>query len=349
MTKVDLKSMDREELSRFVLSLSQPKFRAKQIADFLRRGVSSFEEMHTLPAALRKILEERAFLNQLTVERKLISRLDGTVKYLFRLMDGECVETVLMRYHHGNTVCISSQVGCRMGCSFCASTIGGKVRDLTPSEMEEQVRMAALDTGERVDNVVVMGIGEPFDNFDNLLKFLYNVNDPERLGIGMRHITVSTCGVIPGIRRLMEEELQLTLAISLHAADSEQRSRIMPVNARYPLPELMDVCREYQRKTGRRMTYEFALISGVNDDSETAKRLAALLKGQLCHVNLIPVNPVKERGFSVPSAERIAQFQAVLEQHRIPATVRRTLGADINASCGQLRRQTKQRGDELAK
>ncbi len=349
MTKVDLKSMDREELSRFVLSLSQPKFRAKQIADFLRRGVSSFEEMHTLPAALRKILEERAFLNQLTVERKLISRLDGTVKYLFRLMDGECVETVLMRYHHGNTVCISSQVGCRMGCSFCASTIGGKVRDLTPSEMEEQVRMAALDTGERVDNIVVMGIGEPFDNFDNLLKFLYNVNDPERLGIGMRHITVSTCGVIPGIRRLMEEELQLTLAISLHAADSEQRSRIMPVNARYPLPELMDVCREYQRKTGRRMTYEFALISGVNDDSETAKRLAALLKGQLCHVNLIPVNPVKERGFSVPSAERIAQFQAVLEQHRIPATVRRTLGADINASCGQLRRQTKQRGDELAK
>lgn len=349
MTKVDLKSMDREELSRFVLSLSQPKFRAKQIADFLRRGVSSFEEMHTLPAALRKILEERAFLNQLTVERKLISRLDGTVKYLFRLMDGECVETVLMRYHHGNTVCISSQVGCRMGCSFCASTIGGKVRDLTPSEMEEQVRMAALDTGERVDNIVVMGIGEPFDNFDNLLKFLYNVNDPERLGIGMRHITVSTCGVIPGIRRLMEEELQLTLAISLHAADSEQRSRIMPVNARYPLPELMDVCREYQRKTGRRMTYEFALISGVNDDSETAKRLAALLKGQLCHVNLIPVNPVKERGFSVPSAERITQFQAVLEQHRIPATVRRTLGADINASCGQLRRQTKQRGDELAK
>lgn len=349
MTKVDLKSMDREELSRFVLSLSQPKFRAKQIADFLRRGVSSFEEMHTLPVALRKILEERAFLNQLTVERKLISRLDGTVKYLFRLMDGECVETVLMRYHHGNTVCISSQVGCRMGCSFCASTIGGKVRDLTPSEMEEQVRMAALDTGERVDNIVVMGIGEPFDNFDNLLKFLYNVNDPERLGIGMRHITVSTCGVIPGIRRLMEEELQLTLAISLHAADSEQRSRIMPVNARYPLPELMDVCREYQRKTGRRMTYEFALISGVNDDSETAKRLAALLKGQLCHVNLIPVNPVKERGFSVPSAERIAQFQAVLEQHRIPATVRRTLGADINASCGQLRRQTKQRGDELAK
>ena len=343
MTKVDLKSMDREELSRFVLSLSQPKFRAKQIADFLRRGVSSFEEMHTLPAALRKILEERAFLNQLTVERKLISRLDGTVKYLFRLMDGECVETVLMRYHHGNTVCISSQVGCRMGCSFCASTIGGKVRDLTPSEMEEQVRMAALDTGERVDNVVVMGIGEPFDNFDNLLKFLYNVNDPERLGIGMRHITVSTCGVIPGIRRLMEEELQLTLAISLHAADSEQRSRIMPVNARYPLPELMDVCREYQRKTGRRMTYEFALISGVNDDSETAKRLSALLKGQLCHVNLIPVNPVKERGFSVPSAERIAQFQAVLEQHRIPATVRRTLGADINASCGQLRRQTERR------
>lgn len=349
MTKVDLKSLSGEELSRFIVSLGQPKFRAKQISDFLKRGVSSFEEMHTLPAALRERLEATAFLNRLEIERKLVSKLDGTIKYLFRLMDGECVETVLMRYHHGNTACISSQVGCRMGCSFCASTIGGKVRDLSPSEMEEQVRMVALDTGERVDNVVVMGIGEPFDNFDNLLKFLYHINDPERLGIGMRHITVSTCGVIPGIRRLMEEELQLTLAISLHAADSAQRSEIMPVNRRYPLPELMEVCREYQRRTGRRMTYEFALISGVNDDPETAKKLVALLRGQLCHVNLIPVNPVRERAFSVPAAEQIAQFQKILEDHHIPATVRRTLGADINASCGQLRRKARQKGDEPTK
>ena len=333
----DLKSKTLPELTDFLKSMGQPAFRGKQVFTWLHRGVRSFEEMTNLPKALRDQLAACCVITAPTVARKQVSALDGTRKYLWELSDGNCIETVLMQYHHGNTVCISSQVGCRMGCAFCASTIAGKVRDLTPSEMLDQVLFTQLDSGLEISNIVLMGIGEPMDNLDNVLRFLELVNHPDGLNIGMRHISLSTCGVIPGIRRLAELGLQLTLSVSLHAPDSETRSKIMPVNRAYDVEQLFDACHDYFQKTGRRISFEYAMIDGVNDHDWQADLIAQKLRGMPGHVNLIPLNDVAESPFK-PS-RRIESFQKRLESHHITATVRRSLGGDIDASCGQLRRK----------
>ena len=333
----DIKSMTQQELARFLKELGEPAFRAKQVFTWLHRGVTSFEDMTNLSKPLREKLAERCFITAPTVARKQESRLDGTIKYLWELFDGNCIETVLMQYHHGNTVCISSQVGCRMGCAFCASTIAGKVRDLRPSEMLDQVLFTQLDSGREVSNIVLMGIGEPLDNMENVLRFLELVNHPDGMNIGMRHISLSTCGVVPGIDALAEKELQLTLSVSLHAPDSETRSRIMPVNRAYDVELLFDACHRYFQRTGRRISFEYAMIDGVNDNDWQADLIAKKLRGMPGHVNLIPLNDVVESPYK-PS-RRIAAFQKRLESHGVTATVRRSLGGDIDASCGQLRRK----------
>ena len=333
----DIKSMTQQELARFLKELGEPAFRAKQVFTWLHRGVTSFEDMTNLSKPLREKLAERCFITAPTVARKQESRLDGTIKYLWELSDGNCIETVLMQYHHGNTVCISSQVGCRMGCAFCASTIAGKVRDLRPSEMLDQVLFTQLDSGREVSNIVLMGIGEPLDNMENVLRFLELVNHPDGMSIGMRHISLSTCGVVPGIDALAEKELQLTLSVSLHAPDSETRSRIMPVNRAYDVELLFDACHRYFQRTGRRISFEYAMIDGVNDNDWQADLIAKKLRGMPGHVNLIPLNDVVESPYK-PS-RRIAAFQKRLESHGVTATVRRSLGGDIDASCGQLRRK----------
>ena len=334
---IDVKSMTLEELGDLLAALGEPSFRAKQVFAWLHRGVPSFDAMTNLPKSLREKLTQQCVLTPPKAARKQVSAQDGTVKYLWELADDNCVESVLMRYHHGNTVCISSQVGCRMGCAFCASTIAGKVRDLTPAEMLDQVLFTQLDSGAEISNIVLMGIGEPMDNLDNVLRFLELVNHPEGMHIGMRHISLSTCGVIPGIRRLAELELQLTLSVSLHAPDSETRSKIMPVNRAYDVEELFAACHDYFRKTGRRISFEYAMIDGVNDHDWQADRIAQKLRGMPGHVNLIPLNDVVESPYK-PS-RRLAAFQKRLESHGITATVRRSLGGDIDASCGQLRRR----------
>ena len=333
----DIKSMTQQELSAFLKGLGEPSFRAKQIFSWLHRGVTSFEDMTNLSKPLRETLAERCFITAPTVARRQESRLDGTIKYLWELSDGNCIETVLMQYHHGNTVCISSQVGCRMGCAFCASTIAGKVRDLRPSEMLDQVLFTQLDAGREVSNIVLMGIGEPLDNMDNVLRFLELVNHPDGMHIGMRHISLSTCGVVPGIDALAEKQLQLTLSVSLHAPDSETRSRIMPVNRAYDVELLFDACHRYFEKTGRRISFEYAMIDGVNDNDWQADLIAKKLRGMPGHVNLIPLNDVVESPYK-PS-RRVAAFQKRLESHGVTATVRRSLGGDIDASCGLLRRK----------
>ena len=333
----DIKSMTQQELARFLKELGEPAFRAKQVFTWLHRGVTSFEDMTNLSKPLREKLAERCFITAPMVARKQESRLDGTIKYLWELSDGNCIETVLMQYHHGNTVCISSQVGCRMGCAFCASTIAGKVRDLRPSEMLDQVLFTQLDSGREVSNIVLMGIGEPLDNMENVLRFLELVNHPDGMNIGMRHISLSTCGVVPGIDALAEKELQLTLSVSLHAPDSETRSRIMPVNRAYDVELLFDACHRYFQRTGRRISFEYAMIDGVNDNDWQADLIAKKLRGMPGHVNLIPLNEVVESPYK-PS-RRIAAFQKRLESHGVTATVRRSLGGDIDASCGQLRRK----------
>ena len=333
----DIKSMTQQELACFLKELGEPAFRAKQVFTWLHRGVTSFEDMTNLSKPLREKLAERCFITAPTVARKQESRLDGTIKYLWELSDGNCIETVLMQYHHGNTVCISSQVGCRMGCAFCASTIAGKVRDLHPSEMLDQVLFTQLDSGREVSNIVLMGIGEPLDNMENVLRFLELVNHPDGMNIGMRHISLSTCGVVPGIDALAEKELQLTLSVSLHAPDSETRSRIMPVNRAYDVELLFDACHRYFQRTGRRISFEYAMIDGVNDNDWQADLIAKKLRGMPGHVNLIPLNDVVESPYK-PS-RRIAAFQKRLESHGVTATVRRSLGGDIDASCGQLRRK----------
>ena len=304
----------------------------------MHRGARSFEEMTNLSKALRLRLAERYELTAPTAVRKLVSKKDGTIKYLWRLSDGNCVESVLMQYHHGNTVCISSEVGCAMGCAFCASTRGGLVRRLTPSEMLDQVLFTQLDSGLPVSNIVLMGIGEPLDNYDTVLRFLELVNSPEGMNIGMRHISLSTCGLVERIDRLAEENLQLTLSVSLHAPTDEIRSTIMPVNRRYNVQTLLAACKRYFEKTGRRISFEYAMIRGVNDTPEMAKLLASRLRGIAAHVNLIPLNDIPESPLKPSYPEVVQTFQNILEQHGIPATVRRTLGSDINASCGQLRR-----------
>lgn len=333
----DIKSMTLNEMTRFVGELGEPAFRGKQIFHWLHRGARSFEEMSDLSKPLREKLSEAAFITAPVVERKQVSALDGTVKYLWRLRDGNCVETVLMRYHHGNTVCISSQVGCRMGCAFCASTIGGKIRDLTPAEMLDQVLFTQIDSGLEISNIVLMGIGEPLDNMTTVLRFLELVNSPEGMNIGMRHISLSTCGLTEQIDKLAQLRLQLTLSVSLHAPDDETRSKIMPVNRSVGVEKLFACCKRYFEITGRRISYEYAMIDGVNDHDWQADLLADHLKGMPGHVNLIPLNEVAESPFH-PS-RRIREFQQRLEGQGIAVTVRRKLGGDIDASCGQLRRK----------
>ena len=336
----DIKSMTQEELGSFLKSLGQPAFRAKQVFTWLHRGVTSFDEMTNLPKTLREQLAQTCHITVPFVARRQESKLDGTIKYLWELADGSCIETVLMQYYHGNTVCISSQVGCRMGCAFCASTIAGKVRDLTASEMLDQVLFTQLDSGREISNIVLMGIGEPLDNRDNVRRFLELVNHPDGLHIGMRHISLSTCGIVPGIEWLAEQDLQLTLSVSLHAPDSETRSRIMPVNRAFDVEELYAACHRYFKKTGRRISFEYAMIDGVNDHDWQADLIAQKLRGMPGHVNLIPLNDVAESPFK-PS-RRVAAFQKRLESHGVTATVRRSLGGDIDASCGQLRRKVMQ-------
>ena len=340
----DLKSMTLEEMTAALKAMGQPSFRGKQVFTWLHRGVTSFDEMTNLPKDLRDKLKSEFTLTVPKVARKQISKQDGTIKYLWELSDGNCIESVLMRYHHGNTVCISSQVGCRMGCAFCASTVAGKVRDLTPAEMLDQVLFTQLDSGLEISNIVLMGIGEPMDNLDTVLRFLELVNHPDGMNIGMRHISLSTCGVIPGIRRLADLGLQVTLSVSLHAPDSETRSKIMPVNRAYDVEKLFDACHDYFKKTGRRISFEYAMIDGVNDQDWQADLIAAKLKGMPGHVNLIPLNDVVESPFK-PS-RRIAAFQKRLESHGITATVRRSLGGDIDASCGQLRRKAMEEAEK---
>ena len=334
---VDIKSMTLEELTEWLKEQGEPAFRAKQVFQWLYRGVTSFEEMSNLSKPLRQKLNNSCYITAPKIARKQVSALDGTIKYLWELGDGNCIETVLMRYKHGNTVCISCQVGCRMGCAFCASTLAGKVRDLTPAEMIDQVLFTQLDSGVPVSNIVLMGIGEPLDNYDTVMKFLQLVNSPDGMNIGMRHISLSTCGLTDKIDKLARLGLQLTLSVSLHAPDDETRSKIMPVNRAVGVEKLMDTCRRYFQTTGRRISYEYAMIDGVNDSDAQADLLAKLLRGQPGHVNLIPLNEVEES--PLKPSKRVAAFQKRLESHGITATVRRKLGGDIDASCGQLRRK----------
>ena len=337
--KQDIKSMTLAELQDAFAALGEPKFRAKQVFAWLHRGAVSFEAMTNLSKPLREALDSLYFINKPTVARKQISRLDGTIKYLWRLRDGNCVESVVMQYHHGNTVCISSEVGCPMGCKFCASTIGGLVRRLEPSELLDQVLFSQLDSGLAISNIVLMGIGEPLDNFDNVMRFLELVNSPDGMNIGMRHISLSTCGLVDKIEQLAERDLQLTLSVSLHSPDDESRSKIMPVNRRWPVDTLLSACRDYFAKTGRRISFEYTMIDGVSDSPEQAQLLAKKLAGMGAHVNMIPLNNVTESGLHTSSKQAIHRFQTILEENGITATLRRTLGSDIDASCGQLRRK----------
>lgn len=337
--KTDLKDLSFDELEMFLTRLGEPKFRAKQIFSWLHTPVESFDEMTNISKSTREKLSEVSFVSKLKIREKYVSKIDGTVKYLFELEDGNCIESVIMRYKHGITVCISSQVGCRMGCRFCASTIGGLYRSLTAGEILNQVLFAQKDIGERISNIVMMGIGEPLDNYDNVIKFLRNVNDEHGINIGYRHISLSTSGVVDKIYKLAEENIPLTLSVSLHAPNNEIRSSIMPANNKYPVEQLLKACRDYIKATTRRISFEYSLISGVNDSYENAKELASILRGMLCHVNLIPVNKVEEREYVKSSGENIRKFQKTLQDFGINATVRRELGSDISASCGQLRKK----------
>ncbi len=335
--KSDLLSMFPEELGELVTELGQPKYRGKQIFEGLYKGKRNFDEFTTLPKDFKSKLSENAYIPTAKIKRKLVSKIDGTVKYLYELHDGETVESVFMRYHHGNTMCISTQVGCRMGCAFCASTKAGLVRSLAPSEMLLQITEAQKDLNERVSNIVLMGMGEPLDNYDNVIKFLKLVNLEGGLNIGLRHISLSTCGLVDKIYKLADEELPITLSVSLHASDDETRKSTMPIAKRYTIDELLKACKYFLDKTGRRISFEYALISGVNDSKEDAHKLAKLLTGMLCHINLIPVNPIKEKNFKRSEKNAIKVFTDTIETYKISVTVRRELGADINASCGQLR------------
>ena len=339
-----LKSMTIPEIGVILKELGQPAFRAKQVYSWLHKGVRSYEEMTNLPKALRDTLQEKYPICAPKVVRKQESQKDGTIKYLWELSDGNCVETVLMRYHYGNTVCISPEVGCKMGCAFCASTLGGLVRQLQPYEMLDQVLFTQVDSGLPVSHIVLMGIGEPLDNLPNVLRFLELVNSEEGMNISMRHISLSTCGLVPKIDELAEHKLQISLAISLHGPNNEIRNKIMPVNKAYPVEELIAACRRYYDKTSRRIHFEYAMINGLNDGAEQAKELLVLLKGLPAHVNLIPLNHVEESPLKPSTKAAVAAFQNILEQGGVTATVRRTLGSDIDASCGQLRRKyTQQR------
>ena len=336
---MNLKSLTQPELADILKELGQPKFRAKQVYTWLHKGVRSYDEMTNLPKNLRDALAEKHPIHVPKVVRKQESSRDGTIKYLWELADGNCVETVLMRYHYGNTVCISTEVGCRMGCAFCASTLGGLVRRLEPYEMLDQVLFTQIDSGLPVSHIVLMGIGEPLDNFDNVMRFLELVNSPDGMNISMRHISLSTCGLVPKIDELAQRKLQISLAISLHGPNDEIRNKIMPVNKAYPIDVLLEACRRYYQATSRRIHFEYAMIDGVNDSEGCAKELLRRLKGLPAHVNLIPLNHVEESPLKPSSKAAVAKFQKTLEDGGVTATVRRTLGGDIDASCGQLRRK----------
>ena len=336
---MNLKNMTQAELAALLKELGQPAFRAKQVYTWLHKGVRSYNEMTNLPKGLRDQLAEKYPICAPKVVRKQESKKDGTIKYLWQLSDGNCVETVLMRYNYGNTVCISTEVGCAMGCAFCASTIGGLVRRLEPFEMLDEVLFTQIDSGLPISRIVLMGIGEPLDNFDNVLRFLELVNSEAGMNISMRHISLSTCGLVPKIDALAEKKLQISLAISLHGPNNEIRGKIMPVNKAYPMEQLLDACRRYFAATGRRIHFEYAMIDGVNDREEDAREILRRMKGLPAHFNLIPLNHVEESPLKPSSKAAVAAFQKILEDGGITATVRRTLGGDIDASCGQLRRK----------
>ncbi len=341
LDKRDIKSRSLDELKEEFTALGLQSFRAKQVYSWLHeKQVLTFDEMTNLSAKHRELLDNEYYINSLEVERKLVSAIDGTIKFLYRLRDGEFVESVFMRYKHGNSLCISTQVGCRMGCKFCASTLLGLKRNLEPSEMLDEIYTAQRETGEKVSSIVLMGIGEPLDNFDNVLKFLSILSSAEGMNLSLRHVSLSTCGLVDKINKLAEYKLGLTLSISLHAPNNEIRSQTMPINSKWNIEQLLSACRDYFEKTGRRISFEYALISGVNDSDECALELAQRLSGMISHVNLIPVNAVKERGFVRSSKQRIKRFIEVLEKNGVNATVRRELGSDINAACGQLRRDS---------
>ncbi len=335
----DILSMLPEEIEQDFLTLGEPKYRAKQVFTWLGRGVRDFDGMTDLPKSLRDKLKAEYDLYKPVVLSKLVSKIDGTIKYLWELSDGNAVETVVMSYKHGNTVCVSSQVGCRQGCAFCASTIGGLVRCLKPSEILDEVMFSQIDSGKPISNIVLMGIGEPLDNFDNVMRFLELVNNPQGMNIGMRNISLSTCGITEKFDALAEKNLQLTLSVSLHAPDDETRSRIMPANRGRGVDELMDCCKKYYEKTGRRISFEYAMIDGVNDTEYHARLLAQRAKSVCAHVNLIPLNHVEEREFKPSTAGHMKAFIKILEENGINVTVRRKLGSDVDASCGQLRRK----------
>lgn len=342
MEKIDIRSYELDELSDFLDNYNQPKFRAKQIFKWLQSGIDSFDQMTNIPNDLKEILKNECYLANVKIVKKFVSKLDGTIKYVYELFDGEYIESVVMKYEHGYTVCISTQVGCRMGCSFCASGIDGLCRNLTASEMIAQITMANIDNNIRVSNVVMMGMGEPLDNFENSVKFLKLISHSDGLNIGLRHISLSTSGVVSGIKKLTEYNFPITLSISLHAPNDEIRNSIMKINKKWNVNELLKACKEYQKVTTRRISFEYAMINGVNDSDECADELAKILKGILCHVNLIPANPVKENSFVKSSQNKIIHFKERLISKGINATVRRTLGADIDASCGQLRKRAKE-------
>ena len=334
----DIKSLNYDELVTYMAGLGEKKFRASQLYQWMHEKLAdSFDECTNISNALRQKLKETSEYVCLEPVRVQHSKLDGTEKYLFRLSDGNYVESVLMKYHHGNSVCISSQVGCRMGCRFCASTLDGCVRNLTPSEMLDQIYTIQKISGERVDNVVVMGSGEPMDNFDNIIRFLSLLNSEQGLNISARNITVSTCGIVPKIIELADKKLQITLAISLHAPNDELRKTMMPIANKYSIEEIMEACRYYLKQTNRRISFEYSLVKDVNDTEECAQQLISLVKGMNCHINLIPVNPIKERDFVQTGKKAVERFKRVLEKNRINVTIRREMGRDINGACGQLR------------
>lgn len=342
----DIKSLSINELEQVLADFGEPKYRAKQIFQWIhKKYVNSFDEMLNLSKDLRQKLKENYYISCSAIEKKLISCYDSTVKYLFSLNDGEYVEAVLMSYHHGYSACISTQAGCKMGCTFCATGQGGFRRNLTAGEMLSQLQTMEKDRGVRISNVVLMGMGEPLDNFDNVVRFLRLVSSADGMNIGMRHLALSSCGLADKIRQLAELKLQITLSISLHAPNDEIRNRTMPVNKRFPIDELLSACREYIEKTGRRITFEYAMIDGVNDSLDCARELASRLRGMLCHINLIPVNEVDKTGYKKSGKKSLNAFCAYLNNHGITATIRRTLGSDINASCGQLRGKAKETTD----
>ncbi len=336
--KVNLLDYTIDELKGLLEGMGQQKFRAKQVFEWLHKGVKDIDEMTNLSKPLRQSLGDASYIGKLEILDKLVSEIDGTVKYLFKLDDGNAVESVLMEYKHGLTVCLSSQVGCRMGCKFCASTGIGFVRNLSAGEMLDQVLSIQKDSGERIGNIVIMGIGEPLDNYKNVVKFLRLVNDPAGLNIGSRHMTISTCGLVPELIKLSKENMQINVSISLHAPNDNIRSEIMPVNKKYPIDKIIEACKIYTGETGRRITFEYAVIAGLNDSRENALDLAHRIKGMLCHVNLIPVNPVQGTDFRQSTRQLNMQFKEILEKYGIETTIRRELGSDINAACGQLRR-----------